>query len=39
MGYLLIVLVSYREEIEFYERCGFEKADDASPIFITDLWT
>jgi hypothetical protein len=23
----------------FYEHCGFEKADDASPMFITDLWT
>ena len=27
------------DEIEFYEHCGFEKADDASPMFITDLWT
>ena len=37
--YLRIVIVAYDEEIEFYENCGFEKADDASPMFITDLWT
>ena len=37
--YLRIVVVSYDDEIEFYEHCGFEKADDASPMFITDLWT
>ena len=37
--YLRIVVVSYDDEIEFYEHCGLEKADDASPMFITDLWT
>lgn len=37
--YLRIVVVAYKDEIEFYEHCGFEKADDASPMFITDLWT
>ncbi len=37
--YLRIVVVAYNDEIEFYEHCGFEKADDASPMFITDLWT
>ena len=37
--YLRIVVVAYNAEIEFYENCGFEKADDASPMFITDLWT
>ncbi len=37
--YLRIVVVGYDEEIRFYESCGFEKADDASPLFITDLWT
>ena len=37
--YLRIVVVGYDEEIGFYENCGFEKADDASPLFITDLWT
>lgn len=38
-NYLRIVVVGYDEEIGFYESCGFEKADDASPLFITDLWT
>ena len=37
--YLRIVLVAYDEEIGFYEACGFEKADHASPMFITELWT
>ena len=37
--YLRIVLVAYNEEIGFYEACGFEKADAASPMFITSLWT
>lgn len=37
--YLRIVIVAYNEEIGFYESCGFTKADDASPMFITTLWT
>ena len=37
--YLRIVLVAYNDEIGFYESCGFEKATDASPLFITELWT
>lgn len=37
--YLRIVLVAYNGEIGFYEACGFKKADDASPMFITSLWT
>lgn len=37
--YLRIVVVGYDEEIGFYESCGFKKAEDASPLFITDLWT
>ena len=37
--YLRIVVVAYDDEIKFYEYCGFEKADDASPMFITELWT
>ncbi len=37
--FLRIVIVAYNDEVEFYENCGFEKADDASPMFITDLWT
>ncbi|WP_296802990.1 GNAT family N-acetyltransferase [uncultured Methanobrevibacter sp.] len=35
--YLRIVVVGYDDEIGFYKSCGFEKADDASPLFITDL--
>ena len=31
--YLRIVVVAYNED------CDFKKADDASPMFITDLWT
>ncbi|MBR5427261.1 MAG: GNAT family N-acetyltransferase [Clostridia bacterium] len=37
--YLRIVLVAYDEELGFYESCGFKKAKDASPMFITALWT
>ena len=33
--YLHIIVVAYDDEIEFYENCGFEKADGASPMFIT----
>lgn len=38
-NYLRIVIVAYNEEVDFYEACGFEKAKDASPMFITTLWT
>lgn len=37
--YLRIVIVAYDQEIGFYEGCGFEQAKDASPMFITSLWT
>lgn len=37
--YLRIVVVAYSAEIGFYEGCGFQKAEDASPMFITSLWT
>ena len=37
--YLRIVVVAYNSELEFYQSCGFEKAKDASPMFITSLWT
>ena len=37
--YLRVVVVAYNEELSFYEHCGFKKADDASPMFITSLWT
>ena len=37
--YLRIAIIAYNEELNFYEACGFKKADDASPMFITSLWT
>jgi GNAT superfamily N-acetyltransferase len=37
--YLRIVVVAYDDELKFYEYCGFKKADDASAMFITELWT
>ena len=38
-NYLRVVVVAYNEELAFYEHCGFKKADDASAMFITSLWT
>lgn len=37
--YLRIALIAYDDEVHFYEDCGFKRADDASPMFITSLWT
>ena len=37
--YMRIVVVAYDEELHFYEECGFEKSKNASPMFITSLWT
>ena len=37
--YLRVAVIAYNEELHFYENCGFKKADDASPMFITSLWT
>ncbi len=37
--YLRIVLVAYNDELEFYKHMGFKKAEDASAMFITSLWT
>lgn len=37
--YLRIVIVAYNDEVGFYEHCGFKKAADSSPMFITELWT
>ena len=37
--YLRIALIAYDKELSFYESCCFKKADDASPMFITSLWT
>jgi hypothetical protein len=38
-SYLRIAMIAYNEELGFYESCGFKKAEDASPMFITSLWT
>ena len=37
--YLRIAVIAYDNEAHFYEACGFEKSKDASPMFITSLWT
>lgn len=37
--YLRIALIAYDDELDFYTSCGFKKAADASPMFITSLWT
>lgn len=37
--YLRIAVIAYNDELDFYENCGFKKAEGASPMFITTLWT
>lgn len=37
--YMRIAVIAYNDEMHFYEQCGFKKASDASPMFITSLWT
>ena len=37
--YLRVAVIAYDNEAHFYENCGFEKSKDASPMFITSLWT
>lgn len=37
--YMRIALIAYDNEAHFYENCGFEKGGDASPMFVTSLWT
>ena len=37
--YLRLVVIAYDEESAFYEKCGFEKKGDSSPMCITSLWT
>ena len=37
--YLRIAVIAYNNELSFYENCGFIKSKDASPMFITTLWT
>ena len=38
-SYLRIAVIAYNDEMPFYENCGFKKSTDASPMFITSLWT
>lgn len=37
--YLRVAVIAYDNELHFYEQCGFVKSNDASPMFITSLWT
>ena len=37
--FLRIAVIAYNDEMPFYENCGFVKSKDASPMFITSLWT
>ncbi|MEE3450577.1 MAG: GNAT family N-acetyltransferase [Acutalibacteraceae bacterium] len=37
--YMRIAVIAYNDEIHFYENCGFVKSNEASPMFITSLWT
>lgn len=37
--YLRVAVIAYDDELHFYEQCGFVKSGDASPMFITSLWT
>ena len=37
--YLRTAVIAYDDELNFYENCGFKKSEDASPMFITSLWT
>lgn len=37
--FMRIAVIAYNDELGFYENCGFSKAGDASPMFITSLWT
>lgn len=37
--YLRVAVIAYDNELHFYEQCGFVKNNDASPMFITSLWT
>ena len=37
--YLRVVIVAYDDEVGFYEGCGFKRAEGASAMFITSLWT
>lgn len=39
VDFLRLAVIAYNDELHFYEQCGFTKADGASPMFITSLWT
>ena len=38
-NYLRIAVIGYDAELSFYQHCGFVKSENASPLFITSLWT
>jgi len=38
-AYVHYLLVDPAYQHQVYESCGFKKTDDASPMFITSLWT
>ena len=38
-NYLRIVLIAYKNETHFYEKCGFKTEDRSLPMCITSLWT
>ena len=37
--YLRICVIAYDTTVHFYENCGFEISEGASPMCITSLWT
>lgn len=37
--YLRICVIAYDTAVHFYENCGFEISEGASPMCITSLWT
>ena len=37
--YMRICVIAYDTAIKFYEHCGFEISEGASPMCITTLWT
>lgn len=39
VDFMRIALVTYNDELGFYENRGFSKADDASPMFVAPLRT
>lgn len=37
--YMRICVIAYDTAVQFYEKCGFEISEGASPMCITTLWT